>query len=66
MPVPDLATTQELAELCAVSVRTARRWKARGTMPTALGRWVSLAVTGDLVADIPYRETRAGPHDRTH
>lgn len=46
--VPDLATSAELAEWCAVSVRTARRWRARGTMPAMLAAWAAILTGGDL------------------
>lgn len=44
---------RDLQELCAVSERTARRWRAAGTMPAKLAAWVSVALGGDLGAICP-------------
>lgn len=37
-----------LAATCGVSLRTAERWRARGTMPAALALAVALLQDGDL------------------
>jgi hypothetical protein len=43
-----MAMQSDLIQLCAVSERTARRWRACGTMPAKLAAWVAVSLGGDL------------------
>ncbi len=47
-PVPDGIRAEELAVICGVALRTARRWKALRQMPAGYALGLALLRDGDL------------------